>query len=407
MNRTSQIGRPVGLREWAIRRKQPEPWGCGSGAGVSSAAPRLFLRLGLRTAVGWLGLVLGVAGATGAQPPGQEVPRVRVGEAPLVQMRGAKSPGPDQPGDTDCNSPAHWDGGQMYLFNSSGHPWRSSGPDLFHLNQEYRQCAYDNQANGGRWIECTTRSAEGVLYGWYHHEPGGLCPGTGLTAPRIGAVRSTNNGARWQDLGTVVEARSNTLHCATTNFYFAGGHGDFSALLDARGEYLYFFVSTYAGALSEQGVAVARMRWSDRDQPVGKVWKWHQAGWSEPGLGGQVTPFLPAKQDWHRPDVDAFWGPSIHWNWYLGQYVILLNRAVDRKWKQEGIYVCFNPDLADPAGWSTPEKILPSPGDDRWYPQVLGLDGARAETDKLAGRVARLFVRGQSRWEIEFLRPGQ
>jgi hypothetical protein len=51
--------------------------------------------------------------------------------------------------------------------------------------------------------------------------------------------------------------------------------------------------------------------------------------------------------------------------------------------------------------------MLESPGNDRWYPQVMGVDKARRETDKLAGRAARLFVRGQSRWEIEFLKPGE
>jgi hypothetical protein len=51
--------------------------------------------------------------------------------------------------------------------------------------------------------------------------------------------------------------------------------------------------------------------------------------------------------------------------------------------------------------------ILAAPGRDRWYPQVIGLDSTRHETDKLASRVARLFVRGQSRWEILFLRPGE
>ena len=38
---------------------------------------------------------------------------------------------------------------------------------------------------------------------------------------------------------------------------------------------------------------------------------------------------------------------------------------------------------------------------------MVGLDAARRETDKRAGRVARLFVAGLSKWEIEFLRPGE
>ena len=350
-------------------------------------------------------LILLTAGACATAGEAASQPRVLLRDAPLIQMRGANSARPDQPGDTDCNSPAHWDGDTLYLFNSAGHPWRSAGPEMSRLNHDYRRCAYDNQANGGRWIECTWKAEDGPLYGWYHNEPGGLCPGKGLTAPRIGAVRSTDNGATWHDLGIVLESRTNTLNCATTNFYFAGGNGDFSAMLDARREFFYFFISTYAGESAEQGVAVARMRWSDRDQPVGKVWKWHQNRWAEPGLGGRVTPYLPVKQNWHRPDVDAFWGPSIHWNRHLECYVILLNRAIDRNWKQEGVYVSFNSDLANPAGWSAPQKILDATGADRWYPQVVGLDRANRDTDKLAGRTARLFVRGQSRWEIEFVKP--
>ena len=38
---------------------------------------------------------------------------------------------------------------------------------------------------------------------------------------------------------------------------------------------------------------------------------------------------------------------------------------------------------------------------------MIGPDKAKREADKLAGRVARLFVRGQSRWEIHFLKPGE
>jgi hypothetical protein len=324
--------------------------------------------------------------------------------APLIQFRGANSPDPQHPGDTDCNSPLHWDGETLYLFNSAGHPWRSEGPDLFHLDQRYVRTEYNNRANGGRWIECTWKAENGALYGWYHNEPGGLCPGTSLTAPRIGAVRSSDNGAHWEDLGAVIEARTNTLRCDSRNFYFAGGNGDFSVILDGRSEYLYFFISTYAGDVSEQGVAVARMRWSNRDQPIGHVSKWHRGQWTEPGLGGQVTPIFSAAIDWHRPDADAFWGPSIHWNSYLREYVILLNRALDRNWTQEGIYISFNRDLAHPNGWSPPGKIMGQLRKEQWYPQVVGLDKSKRETDKLAGRVARLFVRGASTWELLFSR---
>jgi len=203
----------------------------------------------------------------------------------------------------------------------------------------------------------------------------------------------------------VLDAPPQTLRCDTPNKYFAGGHGDFCALLDRRGRYLYFFISTYAGGPEAQGVAMARMRWTDRDTPVGKAWKWTGQGWTEPGLGGRPTPFLRVGRDWHTPNADAFWGPSVHWNTHLRQYVMLLNRAKDSHWTQEGVYVSFNRDLANPRGWTIPIKILGSLGPDQWYPQVVGLGAAQRETDKLAGARARLFVRGQSHWEIAFHRP--
>lgn len=338
---------------------------------------------------------------------GDGSPSVILREAPLVRFRGANSPHADHPGDTDCNSPAHWDGDTLYLFNSAGHPWRSAGPDIFHVGQSYLRAEYNNRVNGGRWIESTWKDNPGVLYGWYHNEPSGLCPGTHLTAPRIGALRSEDNGAAWHDLGIVLEARPNTLRPDTKNYYFAGGNGDFSVIADSKKEYFYFFISTYAGDASEQGVAVARMRYADRDQPVGKVWKWHHGKWSEPGLGGRVTPIFAAAIDWHREDADAFWGPSVHWNTHLKRYVILLNRAKDANWTQEGVYVTFNRDLANPKGWTAPKKVLGGLKPNQWYPQVIGTDKAARETDKLAGRVARLFVRGESRWEIVFLMPNE
>ncbi len=350
--------------------------------------------------VPWLVLLLGVVGSGGATPNrGLEV---TLRPAPEIRFPGAERRSPEEPGDCDSNSPLHWSGGTLYVFNSAGHPWRAGGPDLFRLGESYLKTEYHNQTNGGRWIEATWKADDGTLYGWYHFEPAGLCPGTHLTAPRIGAARSRDDGAHWEDLGVVLEAQPGTLNCATKNFYFAGGNGDFSVLLDQRQEWLYFLISTYAGAVSEQGVAVARMRWADRDAPVGRVWKWHAGAWNEPGLGGRVTPIFPARIDWHRADADAFWGPSIHWNHHLRRYVMLLNRARDFRWTQEGVYISFNADLANPRGWSRPRKIRGDLKADDWYPQVVGLDTRDLETDKLAGRMARLFVRGRSQWEIEF-----
>jgi len=331
-----------------------------------------------------------------------------------MRLPGLTDPAKQLENYVDCNNPCHWDGTTMYIFSSAGHPFRSSGPDLMHLNPQSERTAYDNEKdyNGGRWIEATHKAEDGTLYGWYHREPGDVCPGKSLTAPEIGAVVSSDNGMNWRDLGIILKAPDDSIFCDTPNKYFAGGNGDFSVILDQQKRYFYFLISTYNRDVAEQGVAIARMAFGDRDSPVGKVFKWCKGAWNEPGLDGHVTPIFPAASTWHQEKLDAFWGPSIHYNTHLGQYVVLMNRAMDKNWAQEGIYVTFCRDLADPRGWTTPVKVYDGRGFvpkhiDWWYPQVIGIDATKKETDKLAGRVARFFIRGRSGWEIVFLRPGE
>lgn len=361
-----------------------------------------------------------IAGCAGGKPvtPGvrREVPVAVLRPAAPMVLPGAAMPEKDQAGLVDCNNPAHWDGDTMYVFSSIGYADRSEGADLFFLKRPSIRTHYDNEADqsiGGRWIEATYKHESGALYGWYHNEPPAVCgPDKPLTAPRIGAVVSLDNGLNWKDLGIVLTAPSDSLNCETANRYFAGGNGDFSVILDRQQRWFCFLISTYNRDVAEQGVAIARMAFADRDRPVGKVYKWYNGVWNEPGLGGHVTPIFSAKSDWHQAKLDAFWGPSIHYNAHLGQYVILMNRAIDKEWTQEGVYVTFCPDLADPNGWATPVKVFDGRGfapaqHDWWYPQVIGIDASRKETDKLAGRIARFFIRGKSAWEIVFLRPGE
>lgn len=102
-----------------------------------------------------------------------------------------------------------------------------------------------------------------------------------------------------------------------------------------------------------------------------------------------------------KENTDSFWGPSVHWNTHLEAYVVLMNRSCcTTGFPQEGIYAAFNSDLSKPTGWTKPKKIL---GDVGWYPQVLGLGAG--ETDSVAGKEARLYVNGQSRWKVTFRKP--
>jgi hypothetical protein len=232
------------------------------------------------------------------------------------------------------------------------------------------------------------------MYGWYHFEPHDLeC--YPLTAPLIGAALSYDGGMSWEDQGLIID-NPYGYDCAFDNEYFVGGAGDFTVILGPGGEHFYFLYSTYIGPSEELGVAVARSSYEDRGQP-GSVWKYFDGAWDEPGLGGVNTALIPSEEDWAGPEFDAFWGPSVHWNTYLQQYVMLLNRSDSRYWRQEGIYIAFSDDLVS---WTSPERIIES---NDWYPQVVGL-GSNG-TDSVAGRFMRVFVGGVSRYVMEFSKP--
>jgi hypothetical protein len=202
------------------------------------------------------------------------------------------------------------------------------------------------------------------------------------------------------DMGAVLTS-GDPYSCAAQNGYFAGGVGDFSVVLDRNKRYFYFLFTNYGGPLESQGVAIARMPFLYRYNPAAMVKKYFDGGWTEPGVGGRVTPVFPAKASWQDADTDSFWGPSVHWNTYLGTYVMLLNHSCcSPGFPQEGIYASFGGHLADPKSWTAPKRILVDSG---WYPQVLG-SGPNG-TDSVAGRVARLWIYGHSRWEIVFYKP--
>lgn len=336
-----------------------------------------------------------------------EIPSVVIETAYPLRLPGADLPEAGIYDGIDSNSPMHWDDkGNLYAFASVRHPYRSSGPGLYQLTPKADRTTIRDSigVEGGKWLEATWRDDDGTLYGWYHNEPSGVCSNDQhLSAPRIGAMVSRDEGMTWEDLGIVLEAPGDSLNCQTQNFYFAGGNGDFSVMPDQSKTYLYFFFGSYHGQVEEQGVSIARMNYADRNQPAGKLWKWSKGEWNQPGLGGRVTPIFPVASNWHQADPDAFWGPSIHYNTYLKMHVILLNRAINRFWNQEGVYIAYNDDLSNPLGWTLPDR-LPLDPQGMAYPQVAGL--GKGGTDKLAGRTARLFLLGHSRWQISFSLDG-
>jgi hypothetical protein len=389
----------------------------------------------------------GAPASSPAQWTEADSPHFLVSEAPFLQMPGVAVPERSLDHEVDSNSPLHWDGDTLYLFNNAGHPWRTSGSDLRHLSNRISVKLGDLNDKLQMWIEATYKDPDGTLYGAAHYEPTTSCFADDHppTFPRIVWLRSQDNGATWEDLGFIIEADPCSIKCDTESPWDAGGTGDFVFALDEKREFFYFYGTSYDPNFEEQGIFVARMAYSDRNAPAGKVRKWHRGAWDEPALWGHLTPVFPAERDYHKKNGAMFWGPAVHWNSYLGLWVMVLNHAVDTKLTNDGIYISFNRLLGDPRGWSKPVQLLDRQamleataigsvrkdgllvvprgvyyGELRagakgtvlsdtlstgWYPQIIGL--GKGETDKWCGRTGRIFLTGISRLQITFLKPGE
>jgi hypothetical protein len=349
-------------------------------------------------------MTLCVIPALVAQSPPPRVPSARLTRVPAIVL----------PSLADSNSPAVWErieGRQrLFVFTSEGGSTiRHEGTDASRL-AALDTISVEDHPGHGVWFEAIIPDVDGTWYGFYHNEwPAQVCDDPRMI-PRIGAARSRDYGATWQNLGVVLASSPRSYDCGSANEYFVGGVGDFSVMLDDEQRYLYFFYSQYASRDTVQGVSVARMAWADRDAPAGKMSVWWRKDTWIPTRAVQLakgaayvypsgSPIYPVTDAWHDgPTVDAFWGPSVHWNTYLQQYVMLLNRARDASWTQEGIYVAFAPRLNEPSLWSTPQRLMTG---GQWYPQVLGTEVGTG-TDRLAGERARFFLGGRSEYVIQF-----
>ncbi len=306
------------------------------------------------------------------------------------------------PSPVDSNSPAYWLNRDLRLITSTGSgPVLNQGPNQFRETR-LRTVSFASRAKMPAWMEAVWMDSTGIIFGWYHQEDHSVCPGANLAVPRIGAAISYDGGSSFIDLGTVLSS-GDPIDCRAQNGFFAGGQGDFSVVPDRTGTFFYFLFTNYGGPRKNQGIVIARMAFDDRFNPVGRVWKYFDGNWAQPGVNGAVTPIFAAKVGWQRADTNSYWGPSVHWNTYLESYVMLLNHACcGPGWPQKSIRITFNPDLSNPSGWSAPKTIVDGGA---WYPQVLGT--GPEGTDSQAGQFARFYMYGQSNARIIFHRAGE
>ena len=310
---------------------------------------------------------------------------------------------------TDGNSPVRAEGGGVTVLFSDYQPLgrtfrrRSEHPHAIEGKSLPVQLIADPDPRVGKWIEGMWRDPTGVLHGWYHAEELAPCVAR-LYVPHIGELVSHDDGKTWRCCGEVLRAPATQIDCTWRNGFFAGGRGDLSVVPDRNGGFLYLAFSSYLLDEAAQGVVMARLPASRPSVPCDGLELWCADGWRPAAEGRFAKPLWPQGRGWRHSDPTGFWGPAIHYNRGLDAYVMLLNRTANgaANLLQEGIYLCVNPDIENPEGWSEPLQLVTGGA---WYPQVVGLEDGQGDT--IAGSPARFFMGGFSAWEIELFDPGR
>lgn len=257
-----------------------------------------------------------------------------------------------------------------------------------------------------------------INYRW----PQGL---TGEKSPaavcRIGIMKSVNGGHSWDNKGIVIEDLQPRmiLKPFNTSNTFAGGVGDPSAI--ASGDYLYIFYGEYGYPgvydstqysadveASGQCISIARIKLSDLDAPAGKLKRWDGKAFNAPwdGIGKPVASLQIPKTEGggaaSSPTGGFHWGPSVSWNTYLNQWVMLMGHVTGPSWKGSKIFISFNPNADLTEGdnaqqWSKPQLLLDKPGHIIWYPSLQPMNTPEDIKNKATclklGQNARLFFK--------------
>lgn len=353
--------------------------------------------------------------------PGRPLIRTVIADAAPITFMHCRPGG----GRIEGNTPLVWSSdpaGPLYLFTSDG--WstcRLSCESIEDLGNwldvvEVELPQPEEGENLAVYIEAIIPDSVGDLYGFYHIEypichvedRRYRCDSRGMMSPAIGAAVSGDDGLTWKDQGIIISTGHWACDGWIGNGDFIGGNGDFSAVLDLTRTYVYFYYTNYYGGPTEQGIAVARMKWKMRDleAPAMSVWKWYEGGWTEKGLGGRTSAVIQVEEPWDDPGYDSFWGPAVHYNSYLRAFVMLLNHtsgSAERLcWPadRESIYVSYCFDLDRPYLWTDPKPLTDVEKRHFRYPQIVGMEDG--ETDREAGQHMRFFLWGRSTKTLTF-----
>ena len=332
-------------------------------------------------------------------------------ENPVVEWYRTDSmslPGPKN----DASNTLLWFNGIAHLFynywsleDGRAYSVMATGRDIASLNVE-KMLTIDEDANAAfRWFESILPGEDGYLYAFYHSEERNPC-GFYIKTPEIGMAISKDQGHTWKNLGVVVKNHDEENDCSALNGFFSNGTGDFAALYDRDKKYVYIVYTNYPmqQQANTQGISTARIAASELANPVGKAYKWYKGSYSEPGVDGKSSSIFKPKINFRHSNPDAYWGPSIHYNTFINKYVMVMTRTKNGKstkelWPTEGIYVSVNDDMANPYGWSKPERLTHG---GRWYPQFIGFNKYTQDHTAEIGEWARFFMEGHSDYIVRF-----
>ena len=197
----------------------------------------------------------------------------------------------------------------------------------------------------------------GTIDAWYHEEvsiPG--CP-NGARYASIGYATSTDGGNTFVKQGPALTSPDPmTTRC--------NQQGLNSPDVIPSGGYLYMFFDYWNGqGANTGGTGIARALQSD---PT--TWtKWYNGDFTEPAIGGQVTPII----DDATPGNQLHWEGSVIWSQALGKWVML-----NTDFGHEGaIFIRTSTDLMT---W-TPQYLIvaATSGGGYRYPALFGMDSTQ------------------------------
>jgi len=261
-------------------------------------------------------------------------------------------------------------------YRSVGPNWRELGPAVGVLEPGAK-----DEFDAGAVFMSIFRLSEQTLLGFYHAED--YTFGTNKTWASwksIASCYSTNNGVSWMKRGRILTTGEVKPDAPTW-----GGVGDFCVVRDeTASRWVCLFTGITEGRI---WMSVAESR--DSEGKPGTWFKYHNATFEEPGLGGRFD---------RLPGFEAFQGalqnPAIHWNRHLKRYVMLAqtNGQIPEGSNviNSSLYFSTSSDLIH---WTQPTLFIEAlPNERMWYPTVID------RTDTEAGREAFLVYAYEFPW---------